>query len=265
MEGNTVTMTEPKGRAEKSYNYNKCFWSHDNAEGRSIFSNKDLFESVGVEMLNNSYEGFNATVFAYGQTGSGKSYSVEGCPQDVGILQQVCEALFLKKTEVEAANPENQLKVTVSYLEIYNEKLKDLLDAQRDKQLKIYQTKKQGIFVKGLEKVYCGNFGEVEKLLADGKKMRVVGSTLMNKQSSRSHAVFTLYMSFKEVTGSKKTVKDSEIHIVDLAGSERQEKTKATGARLKEGSNINKSLTYLGIVIEKLSKQKKKGGDHIPF
>ena len=94
--------------------------------------------------------------------------------------------------------------------------------------------------------------------------MRVVGATQMNKTSSRSHAVFTIYSSLKEVdAGGKKSIKDSQLNIVDLAGSERQEKTQATGDRLKEGSNINKSLTYLGLVIEKLSSGKK--GDHVPY
>ena len=93
--------------------------------------------------------------------------------------------------------------------------------------------------------------------------MRVVGSTNMNKNSSRSHAVFTIYVQLKEMDGGKKKVKNSELHIVDLAGSERSDKTGATGSRLKEGSNINKSLTYLGIVIEKLSSAKSK--THIPY
>ena len=92
--------------------------------------------------------------------------------------------------------------------------------------------------------------------------MRVVGSTQMNATSSRSHAVFTLYINLKEMENGKKKIKNSEIHIVDLAGSERADKTKATGSRLKEGSNINKSLTYLGLVIEKLSSG---GKSHIPY
>ena len=111
------------------------------------------------------------------------------------------------------------MKITVSYLEIYNEKLRDLLDP-KEKALSIYQTK-GGIYVKNLEKVYCGDYAQIEKLMGDGKKMRVVGATQMNAQSSRSHAVFTIYTNLKIVEGSKKTIKNSEIHIVDLAGSER--------------------------------------------
>lgn len=120
-----------------------------------------------------------------------------------------------------------------------------------------------------MSKISCDSFKEVSKLLEDGKKMRVVGATSMNKQSSRSHAIFTIYINYKtvETDTGKKTVRASEVHIVDLAGSERQAKTQAQGDRLKEGSNINKSLTYLGIVIEKLSKGTKgKGKDsHIPY
>lgn len=142
MEGNKVTLTNPDDGKTDDYRYNRCFWSHDNENGRSIFTNQDLFESVGKEILGNAWDGFNATVFAYGQTGSGKSYSVEGSSSDPGLLQQMCEEIFKRKAEHEAKGEGNTLKVTVSYLEIYNEKLKDLLDADAGKTLKIYATKK---------------------------------------------------------------------------------------------------------------------------
>lgn len=222
MEGNKTILTDPDGGKVDEYRYNRCYWSHDAKEGRKLFSNKDLFEDVGNEILGNAWDGYNATIFAYGQTGAGKSYSIEGAPGDPGLLQMMCEEIFNRKTSHEEKGEGNQIKVTVSYLEIYNEKLRDLLDADDGKSLKIYATKKQGIYVKNLEKIYCGDFAQVEKLLSEGKKMRVVGSTQMNKQSSRSHAVFTVYLSIHEVEGGgKKKVKNSEIHIVDLAGSER--------------------------------------------
>ncbi len=220
MTSSTVSIRDPKDNKEDKYNYNKCFWSHDSENGRTLFTNKDLFDSIGNEILNNSWEGFNSTVFAYGQTGSGKSYSIEGCKSDTGLLQQMCEALYQKKTKIESEGEENELKVTISYLEVYNEKLRDLLDTDDGKKLKIYATKKQGIFVKNLNKIYCGDFAQVEKLLNDGKKMRVVGSTQMNKQSSRSHAVFTIYTNLKIVEdGGKKKIKSSQINVVDLAGN----------------------------------------------
>ena len=264
MSGNSVELRDPSTDKVDKYTYSHAFWSHDNKNGHKIFTNADLFKIVGTRMLNNSYDGFNSTVFAYGQTGSGKSYSIEGSPEDKGLLQRVWESLFEKKSSMEDAK-EGEIVINASYLEIYNENLKDLLDS-KEKELKIFATK-NGIIVKNLSKVFWESFEDILKLLEDGKKMRVVGATWMNKQSSRSHAVFTLFITLKEsgAEGASKKIKNSEIHIVDLAGSERQAKTQATGERLKEGSSINKSLTYLGIVIEKLSSAKGGSTSHIPY
>ena len=259
-------MTNPEDNIAKDYFYDFWFWSHDNKQGRKLFTNSDLYDKIGTELLSNAYSGFNSTVFAYGQTGSGKSYSIEGSKDDKGLLQRVWEALFDKKTEIEKTQG-NSLDVYVSYLEIYNENLRDLLDCT-EKELKIFQLNNT-VFVKNLSRIFCDDFGDISKLLDDGKKMRVVGATSMNKQSSRSHAIFTLFITLKTTDSktNKSSVKSSELHIVDLAGSERQSKTNAAGARLKEGSNINKSLTFLGVVIEKLStvSSKKDSKDHIPY
>ena len=102
MEGSTVTIIDPSGQEEpKDYAFDKCFWSHD-GEGRKLEANVDVYEDVGKELLNNAFTGFNATIFAYGQTGSGKSYSIEGCPEDIGILQRICENIFERKNEIES-------------------------------------------------------------------------------------------------------------------------------------------------------------------
>jgi hypothetical protein len=139
MRENNVQLKNPSSGDWDCFAYTHAFWSHDNKNGRVIFTNADLFEKVGAQMLQNSYDGFNSTIFAYGQTGSGKSYSIEGCSEDKGLLQRVWEALFMKKTELEAAN-EGEIIINCSYLEIYNENLKDLLDS-KEKNLKIFGTK----------------------------------------------------------------------------------------------------------------------------
>lgn len=263
MEGNDTTLIDPSGGESKEFHFSKSFWSHDDDKGGRI-TNTHLFEDLGNEVLTNAYEGYNGTIFAYGQTGSGKSYSVEGCPEDPGLLQRITEALFERKKTHEEADTENQLKVTCSYLEIYNEKLRDLLDPS-EKKLKVYATKKQGVFVKNLQTVLCESYDDILQLLKDGKKLRIVASTKMNAQSSRSHAIFTIHYEEKRVEGTKKKIIKSKINIVDLAGSERANKTGATGARLKEGSNINKSLTYLGLVIQKLVENSKGKKEFIPY
>ena len=127
--------------------------------------------------------------------------------------------------------------------------MRDLLDPRTDKEITI-QSGGNSIFIKGVDPVHCTSFTEVDKLWKDGKKIRVIGAHAMNKNSSRSHAVFTIYYT---ETGNGKSIK-AKFNIVDLAGSERQSKTGATGVRLQEANNINKSLTNLGIVIEALAK-----------
>ena len=168
---------------------------------------------------------------------------------------------------MEEESSDNSVTVNVSYLEIYNEKLRDLLDPT-EKQLKIFSTKQTGVSVKNLSVVFSDSYEDIVNLLADGKKLRIVASTNMNKTSSRSHAVFTLYYQEKSIKNNKKQVINAKINIVDLAGSERQASTGATGDRLKEGSNINKSLTYLGVVIQKLGERSKSGAvsdDFVPY
>jgi kinesin family member 13 len=259
---NQITISDQKTGEKKKFNLNYCFWSMPNDKNKEIDDNNKVYKKLGESCIKNVEEGYNSTIFAYGQTGSGKSFSVEGSESDKGILQRLCERIFQYRDDIEKTDG-NEVDIDVSYLEIYNESLRDLLDAT-DKKLKIIPMKKE-VVVKNLLRVPIESYEEVNELFQEGKKIRVVGSTSMNKQSSRSHAVFTLYVvtRLKDSKNDKVTVKKSKIHLVDLAGSERASKTQAKGARLKEGSNINKSLTFLGLVIEKLSK---KGQDkHVPY
>ena len=191
------------------------------------------------------YQGYNSTIFAYGQTGSGKSYSIEGKDPEKGLLQMCLESVFEQKEE----NSKNGLATTikVTYLEIYNEKLRDLVNpVERDIRVAQVGT---AINIVGVDPFPVNSYGDVLKVFEDGKKIRVVGGHAMNKNSSRSHAIFTIH--YKQ-SGKGKMI-DAKFNIVDLAGSERQSKTGASGKRLEEANKINASLTNLGIVIEKLA------------
>ena len=263
MEDNVCLIKDPSTGEDRQFTFDRCIWSHD-SDGRTLETNEYVFETLGKELLDNTYAGYNSTIFAYGQTGSGKSYSIEGYPPDSGLLQRICEAIFARKQEVEEQDENNSITVNVSYLEIYNEKLRDLLDPS-EKTLKIYSTNKTGVTIKNLSTAYSESYQDILNLLEDGKKLRIVASTNMNKTSSRSHAVFTIYYQEKQINDGKKQVVRSKINIVDLAGSERQSSTGATGQRLKEGSNINKSLTYLGTVIQKLGENCNGAKNFIPY
>eukprot|EP00929_Paragymnodinium_shiwhaense_P090542 TRINITY_DN5072_c1_g2_i1.p1 TRINITY_DN5072_c1_g2~~TRINITY_DN5072_c1_g2_i1.p1 ORF type:complete len:1356 (+),score=364.67 TRINITY_DN5072_c1_g2_i1:165-4232(+) len=223
----------------------------------------DMYCSVGKPLLDNALKSYNGCIFAYGQTGSGKSYSVLGDPEDAdqkGILPRTCEDLF-EMLESEKTSYIGLFTYTVlaSYLEIYNEKLGDLLvtNATRDLAVRIHPT--LGPHVPGLTQSPVTSYRDVHELLTFGAKNRIIAATNMNAQSSRSHAIF-----FVDVRMTR-SGKDSHavINFVDLAGSERQKKTGAAGARLKEGISINQSLTVLGKVIATLTSGKK--GEVPPF
>jgi hypothetical protein len=205
-------------------------------------------------------KGFNACLFAYGQTGSGKSYSMMGSPDDKGVIPRLCEDLFGRAAERASTH---SMFVEVSYLEIYNESVKDLLNpAGIDKSLRVRNHPKLGVFVEGLKKIAARSADDIAKLIDDGTAVRTIASTAMNATSSRSHAILSLNIRVK----STETETMSVCHLVDLAGSERADSTGAEGATLKEGANINKSLSVLGMCLARLAEvaEGKKGG-HIPF
>ena len=240
----------------KSFTYDYCFNSLDPKDPN--FSSQDVvFDCLGEDILENAFKGYNACIFAYGQTGSGKSYTMMGSRDQAGIIPRLCNNLFERIEQI--STPENQTKVEVSYMEIYNEKVFDLLDLTSGNKsgLKVREHNVLGPYVDGLSQLAVISFQEIEDLMIEGNKSRTVAATNMNNESSRSHAVFTVILTFtltdalSGVTGEKV----SRISLVDLAGSERAVKTGAVGERLKEGSNINKSLTTLGLVISKLADQ----------
>ncbi|RCH86805.1 kinesin-like protein Klp8, partial [Rhizopus stolonifer] len=228
------------------------YWSADKNDPQ--FADQELvYNDLGRELLDHAFDGYNCCIFAYGQTGSGKSYSMMGYGEDKGIIPRTCSELFERITDL--SNDKLKFQVEVSYIEIYNEKVRDLLNPANKGNLKVREHPTFGPYVEDLSRLVVKSFDDIEHLMSEGNKARTVAATNMNETSSRSHAVFTLFLTSNrfDETANLNTEKCSRISLVDLAGSERANSTGATGVRLKEGANINKSLTTLGKVIAALA------------
>ncbi|XP_041520316.1 kinesin-like protein KIF13B isoform X2 [Microtus oregoni] len=256
---NPVNTNLSKGDARsqpKIFAYDHCFWSMDESVREKYAGQDDVFKCLGENILQNAFDGYNACIFAYGQTGSGKSYTMMGTADQPGLIPRLCSGLF-ERTQKEESE-EQSFKVEVSYMEIYNEKVRDLLDPKGSRQtLKVREHSVLGPYVDGLSKLAVTSYKDIESLMSEGNKSRTVAATNMNEESSRSHAVFkiTLTHTLYDVKSGTSGEKVGKLSLVDLAGSERATKTGAAGDRLKEGSNINKSLTTLGLVISALADQ----------
>ncbi|OAQ32427.1 kinesin-domain-containing protein [Linnemannia elongata AG-77] len=258
MDGNMTTITKPDGPdgsgggATKAFSFDHSYWSFDKNDP-NYAGQQRLYEDLGVELLNHSFNGYNTCIVAYGQTGSGKSYSMMGYGEDRGIIPLSCHELF-KRIE-NNKDPTLSYRVEVSYMEIYCERVRDLLNPKNKGHLKVREHPSLGPYVEDLSKLMVTSFQDIENLMDEGNKARTVAATNMNETSSRSHAVFTVLLTQKrfDIETKLETEKVSRICLVDLAGSERANSTGATGARLKEGANINKSLTTLGKVISALA------------
>ncbi|ETN41991.1 uncharacterized protein HMPREF1541_03930 [Cyphellophora europaea CBS 101466] len=255
---------------EKSFTFDNSFWSH-NTEDEHYATQEDVYNCLGEEFLDHNFEGYHTCIFAYGQTGSGKSYTMMGSPDNSGLIPRTCEDLFQR---IEASeSPNISYSVRVSYFEVYNEHVRDLFQPRTDPPhyLKIRESPTEGPYVKDLTEIQVRNYQEILKYMRLGDHSRTVASTKMNDTSSRSHAVFTIML--KQIHHDYRTDETTErlarIRLVDLAGSERAKATEATGQRLREGGNINKSLTTLGRVIAALadprSQNKRKARDIVPY
>ncbi|XP_045851980.1 chromosome-associated kinesin KIF4A [Meles meles] len=228
---------------------------------------EEVFNTAVAPLIKGIFKGYNATVLAYGQTGSGKTYSMGGAytaeqenEPTVGVIPRVIQLLFKeidKKSDIE-------FTLKVSYLEIYNEEILDLLCPSREKasQINIREDPKEGIKIVGLTEKTVVVALDTVSCLEQGNNCRTVASTAMNSQSSRSHAIFTISIEQRKKSDKSSSFR-SKLHLVDLAGSERQKKTKAEGDRLKEGININRGLLCLGNVISALGDDKK--GGFVPY
>ncbi|XP_059927516.1 kinesin-like protein KIF13B isoform X3 [Gadus macrocephalus] len=240
----------------KVFAYDYCFWSMDETDTDKFAGQEVVFQCLGESLLHNAFLGYNACIFAYGQTGSGKSYTMMGSVENPGLIPRLCSALFDRT--LKGKREEESFTVEVSYMEIYNERVRDLLDPKGSRQaLRVREHKVLGPYVDGLSRLAVACYKDIESLMSEGNKSRTVAATNMNEESSRSHAVFNIILTHTliDLHSGTSGEKVSKLSLVDLAGSERAAKTGAGGDRLKEGSNINKSLTTLGLVISALAEQ----------
>jgi hypothetical protein len=252
----SVEIRNPKAPEEepKRFTFDSVF--------DDMSTQKEVYEDTGVPLVESVLAGYNGTMFAYGQTGCGKTHTMQGKsdrPELRGVIPNSFEHIFdhIRITK------DREFLVRASYMEIYNEEIRDLLGDDHLAKLELKEDPDKGVFAKGLQSIVVDSVEAIDALMTKGNSVRTVGSTAMNAESSRSHSIFTIVieMSGKREDGSEH-VTAGKLNLVDLAGSERQSKTQATGARLKEGIKINLSLTALGNVISALVEGKSK---HIPY
>ena len=321
MEGNQTTITNPLAFDEDGTVEDRAVWASTFAFDHSYWSvaaaddhyqsQENVYEDLGAFILENAWEGFNCSIFAYGQTGSGKSYTMMGVGSTLasprehwGLIPRICYGLFDNIARAsEQLGDAVQYKVDVSYLEIYNEAVRDLFRPRGETAaaaaaaedavafsrrgsggsqggagaasaaLRVRSHPKTGVYVEGLTRLAVSCYEDIETLLDEGGRARTMAVTKMNQQSSRSHAIFTVLFQQTRADAGRQTDTQSKICLVDLAGSERAEQSGAVGQRLREASEINKSLSVLGDVIQALASAKTgtRGGagagrqEHVPY
>ncbi|PWV16268.1 hypothetical protein C3747_24g308 [Trypanosoma cruzi] len=251
----TVTVKSLVGEPDR--------WTFD-AVINNTFSQRDIFTQFIRPLVDSVLEGYNATVFAYGQSGSGKTHTMSGKIGDAelqGITPRCFAHVFERIAEIKEASPNKQFSMYVSFVELYNGKVQDLL-ARQQVPLALKENKDKTFYVQGAHIPQVKSPDDIFRHMEDGAERRRVASTDLNADSSRSHSVFSLIIECTEISedGDSLSV-TSKLNLVDLAGSERQSKTGAFGDTLKEGCNINLSLSALGTVIDTIVK----GRGHVPF
>ncbi|XP_015230809.1 PREDICTED: kinesin-like protein KIF17 [Cyprinodon variegatus] len=213
---------------------------------------EQLYNEIAYPLIEGVTEGYNGTIFAYGQTGSGKSFTMQGVSEPAaqrGVIPRAFEHIF---ESIQCAEGTKFL-VRGSYLEIYNEDIRDLLGSDTKQRLELKEHPERGVYVRDLTTHTLHSVGECERIMEQGWRNRAVGCTLMNKDSSRSHSIFTIHLEICNTDAAGKDhIRAGKLNLVDLAGSERQSKTGATGERLREATKINLSLSALGNVISAL-------------
>ncbi|CAR24766.1 kinesin family protein [Lachancea thermotolerans CBS 6340] len=249
-----LIKVEQRAKREETRNFEFdlcCTYSESLEEDQA-----QLYEQLARDYLLHALDGYNTCIFAYGQTGSGKSHTMTGSAELPGIVPRMCQELFEVREMYESSDDQasTQFKIRCSYLEIYNETVRDLLGANK---CRIRERADKTTFVEGLQEFEVNSVDEILDYLRQGSERKTVGATLVNEQSSRSHTIFTINVEQKENSPLGHVLeRRSSIRLIDLAGSERANASGATGERLKEGSNINKSLSTLGRVIAMLAKKK---------
>jgi hypothetical protein len=280
-----ITLYHPETKKKKRFSYDFIYDTDTQQE--------NIYKDIGNNVINNAFKGYNCCVFAYGLTGSGKTFSMMGSKEEPGLIPRICQDLFDKQqshNDMDQGECEISYRIELSYLEIYSERVIDLMGKHDDKPLKVRQHPDMGPYVENLTTIAVENYASIKRVIDNGNKARHVVSTNMNDRSSRSHAILTVLFTqvVKESSGIVREVV-SKINLVDLAGSERVESSGVTGVNFKEAIEINKSLSALGLVISKLAdkssrvaqtdklstrclgaskkerKTLKKAKDHIPF
>ncbi|XP_034293322.1 kinesin-like protein KIF14 isoform X1 [Pantherophis guttatus] len=261
MEGQETVVHHPSTKQIYSFAFDFSFWSFD--KSLNYASQEKIYQSLAMPLLETAFEGYNACLFAYGQTGSGKSYTMMGFDDDErGIIPRFCQNLFYQIAEKETEQTTYHLEI--SYFEVYNEKIHDLLifraeNGEKKQPLRVREHPVFGPYVEDLTANAVSSYSDIQNWLQLGNKHRATAATGMNDKSSRSHSVFTLVMTqTKAEIVEKKEYEHriiSRVNLVDLAGSERCSTGQTSGERLKEGASINKSLLTLGKVISALSEQ----------
>lgn len=259
--GNTVLAKSVDQRGfSRNFHFDHCFSSSNDPEE----DQEKLYDSLGREYLLHALDGYNTCIFAYGQTGSGKSHTMNGQPSAPGLIPRLCKDLF-EVRDLLAPTKDGitvELNVKCSYLEIYNEQVRDLLAGQDANNsisnCRVRERLDRTTFVEGLQEFTVHTVDEILDLLEQGNEIRVTEATHVNDRSSRSHAIFTIALDQKEISPLGQVLeRKSHIKLIDLAGSERASASGSKGERFKEGSKINKSLSSLGRVISMLAKKNK--------
>ncbi|XP_060938499.1 stAR-related lipid transfer protein 9 isoform X2 [Limanda limanda] len=234
------------------FGFDYCYWSVDPADPHYA-SQEEVFQDLGVLVLSGASEGYNVCLFAYGQTGSGKTYTMMGTPDSIGLTPRICQGLF--RSEDTFPDGQNSSRVEISFLEIYNERVRDLLRGGEQKKkasLRVREHPEKGPYVQDLSQHVVSDCKQAMELLEEGIANRITAATHNHDASSRSHAIFTIQYTQAILENDRPSETVSKINLVDLAGSERADPHYCRD-RLTEGSNINKSLVTLGIVISALA------------
>ncbi|XP_036012251.1 kinesin-like protein KIF3A isoform X4 [Mus musculus] len=251
----TVHKTDSSNEPPKTFTFDTVF----GPESKQL----DVYNLTARPIIDSVLEGYNGTIFAYGQTGTGKTFTMEGVRAVPGLRGVIPNSFAHIFGHIAKAEGDTRFLVRVSYLEIYNEEVRDLLGKDQTQRLEVKERPDVGVYIKDLSAYVVNNADDMDRIMTLGHKNRSVGATNMNEHSSRSHAIFTITIecSEKGVDGNMH-VRMGKLHLVDLAGSERQAKTGATGQRLKEATKINLSLSTLGNVISALVDGK---STHVPY
>ncbi|XP_053141856.1 stAR-related lipid transfer protein 9 isoform X2 [Hemicordylus capensis] len=235
-----------------AFGFDYCYWSVD-PEDTKYASQEVVFQDLGTSVLSGAFKGYNICLFAYGQTGSGKTYTMMGTPASIGLTPRICKGLFSRDDDY--SKQPASCRVEVSFLEIYNERVRDLLRLSNNKKpytLRVREHPETGPYVQGLSQHVVTDYKQVVGLLEEGIANRITAATHVHDASSRSHAIFTIQYTQAILENNLPSEIASKINLVDLAGSERADPSYCKD-RITEGANINKSLVTLGIVISALA------------